>query len=363
MDHRSRTHLAVLAFLFALLDVILVVVFVEGGDWAPLWAAGRLAWSNPSAIYDFATVTALQRPILGETVLRPFVYPPSTLLAIAPFAWLPFYPSLIAFIAVTGAAFARQALRTGSQWPLLVMPPVALAALVGQTSFLVGALALASIIRMRERPQLAGLLLGLAAAIKPTLFVLAPFALIAGGHWRTLVYAAAAGIGAVATSALLFGLESWFAWFDALPRFQSLFLDNETLVRTAVSPYALGVRYGFTTAWIILVCGVIAVTGAIWTFRSTEDVAARSVALLGGALLVSPYAMNYELALLAPAIMAIPIRRWRDMVVPLAFAASLFATASLAGLVLAMAVLALRTNKRWLSGDQPSVQHRVDVSA
>lgn len=363
MDDRSRNLLAVLLFLFGLMDIILVVVFVEGGDWAPLWAAGRLAWSDPSAIYDFAAITELQRPILGETVLRPFVYPPSALLFISPFAWLSFYASLIVFIAVTGAWFVREGVRIGSHRGLLAAPPVVLAALVGQTSFLVGALALAALSRIRAQPAAAGILLGLAASIKPTLLILAPLALVAGGHWRTIAFAGLAGVGAVAASVLCFGAGPWLAWFEALPRFQSLFLDNETLVRTAVSPYALGVRYGVESAWIIAACAAVALAGAIFTFRATEDPAARSIALFGGALLMAPYAMNYELALLAPAVMSIPVHKWRDLMFPLLFGASLIAVASVAGLLLAMAWFAVRTFRPALFASQAPMQLRVDVAA
>ena len=135
---------------------------------------------------------------------------------------------------------------------------------------------------------------------------------------------------------MLFGVEAWFAWIEAIPRFQSLFLDNETLIRTAISPYALSVRYDFESSWIIAGCGAVALAAAVLTFRFTGDVAARSVALFGGALLMSPYGMNYELALLAPAVMTIPIKKPADMIFPLLFGASLFATASAAGLVLVM---------------------------
>ena len=363
MDSRSRTLNALLLFLFGLMNIILVVVFVEGGDWAPLWAAGRLAWSDPASIYDFGAITEAQRSILGETVLRPFVYPPSALLFIAPFAWVPFYASLIAFITVTGAAFVREGRKLAAQWGLLAVPPVFLAAIVGQTSFLVAALALAALSRIRSHPELAGILFGLAAAIKPTLFVLAPFALAAGGHWRTIVYAGVAGTTAVALSALLFGIRPWVAWFEALPRFQELFLANETLVRTSISPYAQAFRFGLESPLIIAACGAIALAGAVFTFRETEDVAARSVALFGGALLMTPYAMNYELALLAPAVMAIPVARARDVVLPLLFGASLIAIASVAGLILVMAWFAIRTFGPRLSADNALMQRRIDVPA
>jgi hypothetical protein len=78
---------------------------------------------------------------------------------------------------------------------------------------------------------------------------------------------------------------------------------------------------------------------------------------------MTPYAMNYELALLAPAVMAIPVQRARDMILPLLFGASLIAVASVAGLVLAMAWFAVRTFGPVLAADQPLVQRRVDVPA
>jgi hypothetical protein len=41
---------------------------------------------------------------------------------------------------------------------------------------------------------------------------------------------------------------------------------------------------------------------AVWNvFRRSDDPALQLVAIIGGALLCAPYAMNYELALLAPA--------------------------------------------------------------
>jgi len=347
MDGRSRTHLAVLLFLYALMDIVLVVVFTEGGDWAPLWAAGRAAWADPSSVYDFALITDAQRPvlgsILGESIVRPYVYPPSALLVIAPFALLPFFASYIAFVLVTAAACARQGFRIGAHIGLLAAPPVVLAALVGQTTFLVLALALAALSRIRSQPALAGVLLGLAAAIKPTLFILAPVALLAGGHMRSMIHAAIAGLCAVGVSVLCFGVQPWLAWIDAIPRFQSLFLANDSLVRTAISPYALAARYGLESPWIVAAGACVSVAGAVLTFRSTDNVAARSVALFGGALLITPYAMNYELALLAPAVMTRPIARARDMVLPLVFGACLLATASVVGLVLVMAWFAVET--------------------
>ena len=85
---RERTpalqYWAALALIFLLLDVGLLRLFELGADWAPLWIAGKLAWADPAKVYDFDFVTALQAPLLGHVDHRPFIYPPSALLLIAP---------------------------------------------------------------------------------------------------------------------------------------------------------------------------------------------------------------------------------------------------------------------------------------
>ena len=49
-------------------------------------------------------------------------------------------------------------------------------------------------------------------------------------------------------------------------------------------------------------------------------------------MLVTPYAMNYELALFAPAVLSIPLSSSRRLVLPTLWAASLCSGASLVGL-------------------------------
>lgn len=355
-----RLILPPLLFLFGLLDILLVLIFQAGSDWAPLWAAARMALSDPALLYDFEAITRLQEPLFGPLGTRPFVYPPSAMAWLIPFAWAPLAPAMIAFIGLSGLLFWRSSRAIGASSAVMLAPPVVLAALVGQTSFLVGGLALAGLARLRKDEVGAGILLGLAATIKPTVLILAPFALIAGGHYRALIAAAVSGGTVILVSILAFGVDPWLAWIEAIPRFQALFMADDALVRTAVTPYALAMRFGVASQVVLALCRGIALIVVIIVFRRSQDVAVRSVALLGGALIAAPYAMNYELALIAPAVMTLPLQRWRDAIVPTLFALSLFATASLAGLALVYALFVARG----LTGANDSlVKRRIDIPA
>src|ERR1700679_3220056 len=62
-----------------------------GIDFLPMWAAGHEVLLHPSRVYDFAGLTHFQPPYLEHfRGVRPFVYPPPSLLLFAPFGLLPF---------------------------------------------------------------------------------------------------------------------------------------------------------------------------------------------------------------------------------------------------------------------------------
>ena len=68
---------------------------------------------------------------------------------------------------------------------------------------------------MVQRPKVAGLLLGL-LIYKPQLAVMLPVALIAGRAWQTLTSALLSALLVIVLSALLFGGDSWLAFFEAM---------------------------------------------------------------------------------------------------------------------------------------------------
>jgi hypothetical protein len=169
-------------------------------------------------------------------------------------------------------------------------------------TFLVGGLALLGL-TLQRRPVLAGVLWGLAASIKPQLLILLPVALAAGGNWKAMASTGLTGAAICGASVTILGVGPWLDWLQALGRFQRLIFGDAALTADAITPYAFLTGMNLDGAWAFLLAPLVLV--AVWfTFRKPADPADQAIALLGGALLISPYAMNYELALLAPALAA-----------------------------------------------------------
>src|SRR5690606_37204612 len=84
----------------------------------------------------------------------------------------------------------------------------------GQNGFLTAALIGGALTLLERRPVAAGICLGL-LTYKPHFGLLFPAALIAAGHWRVLITAAATAALMVLASWLAFGTETWLAFFTA----------------------------------------------------------------------------------------------------------------------------------------------------
>lgn len=366
---RERTpalrYWAALAAVFLLLDAGLFRLFAFGADWAPLWVAGKLAWTDPAKVYDFDLVTSLQAPLLGHVDHRPFIYPPSALLLVAPLALLPFWLSLALLSLVAGTWLAIMGRRAGlDSRLLLISPPVVLCAMAGQPSLLVAALAGSAVFLLTRNEKTAGVLLGLAIGLKPSLFLLAPVALVASRHWRAFLFSGATCATIVALSLAAFGASAWSQWLLALPHFQQLIADEPTLITSAITPYSAALRLGIDPRAAIGASLLIAVPVVAVAFARNEDWTVRLVALLGGALLITPYAMNYELALLAPAVLSTTPTSAKRLVLPTIWAASLCSGFSLLGLaaVYGRAVSKL-LRPAHSNGDEPFMKPRVHVRA
>lgn len=242
-----------------------------GMDFAPIWAAV----ADPRIAYDARAVS----DALGFSSLRPFAYPPTTIALFWPFGMLPFSSAYGLFAFAGLSLLAGAAMKAGAPWWTALFPPVALALQVGQASLLVGGLVLSGLMVKDYRR---GLLFGLAVSIKPQLCLFLPLAL----DGRGLVAAAAVPLtlAMLITSAL--GVEVWSAWLGAA----------EVLTKTVESRPELTRNLLQTSPFFLAVAVPI-----LWLTRKA-DVRIRFGALVGCAVIVSPYAMNYELALLAPAV-------------------------------------------------------------
>ena len=270
-----------------------------GVDFAGLWGGGKAAITDVGRLYDFRYVSELQNWPLGVGRLRPYAYPPSALLLFVPFALVPWSLGYAIWTVLTGGFFVWAGVKAGAPKWFVLIPWVAFAAFCGQATFLLGGLVMVAL-TLVDAPLLAGVLFGLAAAVKPQLLMLLPLALIAEGRWRTIVATGVTGLALCAVSAAVWGLQPWFEWLGALARFEHLVSHSSGLVANSITPYAALTFWRIEGTWALL----LAPGAALWvwsTFRRGGDLADKLMALFGGAFLISPYAMNYELALFAPA--------------------------------------------------------------
>lgn len=282
-----------------------------GIDFMPMWAAGREAFSHPDRVYSALRLTRFEHPLLaGFPGPRPFVYPPTTLLLFAPIAIAPFalanalwtLAGVVAIVAAVAPALPSH------RWLLilamLASPAAVLVMITGQVTFLIAALTMTALVSLKTRPIAAGVLFALAGVLKPQAMVLLPVALVAARQWRAIWATAVCASVITLAATLLFGPDAWFAWADALASFHRWAMVTPALQRGMITPTALGLTLhldpGAAAVWQLgFVAGALAMAWIV--FRRTDDVARRLAALLGGALFITPYAMHYDGALVAPA--------------------------------------------------------------
>jgi multidrug transporter EmrE-like cation transporter len=309
-DRIAPATLAVLAF--AVWSVFAAVhAHVKPADFYVFWDAAR----HTAAPYDPALIAQLEAQ-LHITGAWPFVYPPTFLLLAWPFGQLPLPLAYPLWTGVSAALFIYAAAHLlKPRWAalaLFIAPPVVLAISPGQTSLMVGAAMIGGWLLRDKRPALAGVLFALAACIKPQAMILAPVVL--WGHWRLVRWATITGLALVLAS-FVFGPGLWLQWPRALADFRNIAPATDR-----VNPSALA-----SSPWLTAALALVGLYIA-WTWRDLTG-------LVAGALCLTPYAHQYDLAPLAPVALAWLIERKRY-----GWGRTLCGAALLAGLVSAPAM-------------------------
>jgi hypothetical protein len=343
--HRAlRTSVILLALvLSAVMAVGFIKVTADNGailsDFTVFWTAAR-----SRHVYDAAAFTSEQLwllpPIHG---LRPFPYPPTAILFVAPLQWLDYCPAAALWTAASLTAFAASALLYGRRALLgLLCPMVTMALAAGQMSLMLGSGIAAGVALMGIRPIVSGCLFGIVGAIKPQLAVLIPFALMADMQWRSLAVAICAGAVIIGAS-LFLGPALWSQWIHSLPAFFDQIVSSK-YQNMNMSP---GVWFA-----------PIGLLSVIYVFRKTEDSVFRLISLVSGTCLCVPYMMSYDLAAMAGgAAVMILSGNWALMLVGLlAFVSPL--TAPFAGIALILASRALEPRRLGFGMTRGHVKHQ-----
>jgi len=328
-----------------------------GTDFANVYAAGTYVLEGrPALPFDSPSQHAREKEIFGAgTPFYGWHYPPFFLFVAAPLALMP-YPlalavwqgvtfalylwaiwAIIGFIAplkregrvaegdpggrnVALGAPARRAALAGLPpagegtgvggdrlWLLLAAayPAVFVNLGHGHNGFLTAALLGGALVQLDRRPWLAGLLFGL-LAYKPQFGMMIPLVLAVTGRWRPFAAAAATVAALVAAATLAFGTEVWPAFLEGARFTRLVVLEaGNTGWHKIQSVFAWVRMWGGSVplAYGVQAAVTVAVAGALaWLWRSKADFALKAAALAIAALLATPYSLDYDLMVLAPAI-------------------------------------------------------------
>lgn len=340
---RERMRLVVLSLLAAAILGAVYLIATSNGlndrlgrplgtDFSSFYAAGTLvADGRPAAAYDHAAHFGREKAIFGPaTQFYTFQYPPLFLLVADLLARMPYALALAAWLGATLALYLwairailvipRQAgsalsaeppslFRGGirSLWLLLALafPAVFVNLGHGQNGFLTAGVFGLALAMLERRPVAAGILFGL-LAYKPQFGLMIPLVLLATGRWRAIVAAALTVALFVGVTLAAFGVAPWQAFFASLPFTRVVLLEQGDVGWHKIQSVFSWVRmWGGPVPLAYFVQGALTIVVAatlVWLWRSSARYSMKAAALLIGTLLATPFSLDYDLMLLAPAI-------------------------------------------------------------
>ena len=284
-----------------------------GPDFFAFWSAGRIASAgDAAAAYDLPTIVEFERRHFGGAAehFAPFWSPPTFLMLIKPLSAAPFPLAWAAFSGLTFAAYFIAMRRLAPPQPLSVLlivsaPGVLLNATHGQTGFLFAALFAALAASLDRRPLVAGVLIGL-LALKPQYGLMIPLCLAVAGKWRVLGAAAAAIAASLAAATVALGVSIWPAFLanNALAR-HVLLETGEVRWEKNASLYAALRNFGAAPSPAYAAHGLFAAAVAaalLVLWRSAADTRLKMAGLIVASIAITPYTLDHDLLILAPAI-------------------------------------------------------------
>lgn len=314
---------------FALLAVVvyapLLIVFIRGMlrdglslpvvnvDFANYWMAGRLVLTGEQQdLFTFPVYFAHLQAVFGpDYPIHNWGYPPHFLLLLWPFGLLEYKAALLVFLASSFALFAiavavfRRTYAPHSDRGILALAILGFTLMMVftvQNGFLTGAALLFGLAWMKSRPAAAGMAFAL-LTIKPQLGLLIPVLLLLDRNWRTIGWSVFFSVALIGLSAVLFGVQSWFAYLTETLSYQrSVMTDWDGIfLRMMPTAFASVRTLGFRPDTAYLVQWPVSIAAAalvLWAWRCQTDPLQRIFTLTCGTFVISPYAFNYDMGAL-----------------------------------------------------------------
>ena len=209
------------------------------------------------------------------------------------------------------ATFARRPPPPGGgedSWLLLALafPAVFINLGHGHNGFLTAALFAAGLLlQLDRRPWLAGILFG-CLAYKPQFGLLIPLVLAASGRWRAFAAATVTVVVLALAVTLAFGVDVWSAFLASTKFTRTVVLEHgDTGWHKIQSVFSVVRMWGGSIPLAYaaqIVTTLLVAASLVWLWRSRAAFALKAAALVIGTVLATPYSLDYDLMLLAPAI-------------------------------------------------------------
>ena len=327
---RERIRMVAVAVLFAsTAGFLYLVVTATGGvdlqgrplgtDFSNVYAAGTYVLDgNPVAPFDSLQQYARERAMFGAaTPFYGWHYPPYFLFVAAALAWMPYGLALFVWQAVTLGLYLlaiRAILKAFAPergvdplWLLLAVafPAVLINVGHGHNGFLTAALLGGALVVLDRRPLLAGILFGL-MAYKPQFGLMIPVALAAGGYWRSFAAAAITAVLLTLVTTLVFGLQVWHAFFVGAEYTRTVVLEQgDTGWHKIQSIFSWARMWGAPVPLAYAIQGAATLALAMasaWLWHGKAPYPLKASGLCLAAILATPYTLDYDMMVLAPAI-------------------------------------------------------------
>ena len=276
-------------------------------DFLPMWSAGHLALEgNAAGAYDTETIRAVERSAADLRAIYPWPYPPTALFLVVPFAMLPYTFAVIAWALSTAVVYLAGIYtivpRRAAVLTALGAPGVLTNFYIGQNGLLTAGLMGASLGLLETSPVISGIFLGL-LTYKPHFGLLFPIVLVLTGRWRAFSSAAITAGALAGASYLVFGSAAWHGFVASMTS-----TGTGVLANGALGWYKVNSAYGVVRwlggssglAWAVHAGVALAVTifvCRLWLRPAPFTL--KAAALSAGALLVTPYVLIYDYAVIA----------------------------------------------------------------
>ncbi len=283
-----------------------------GTDFSNIYAAGSYVREGaPEKPFVPQLQEQREQQLFGaHTPFYGWHYPPFFLPVAGLLAALPYLAALGVWLIGTGLFYLRSMQALWPQqtlWlPLLAYPAVFVNIGHGHNGFLSAALMGCALAALKPKPLLAGICFGL-LAYKPQFGLLIPLALLAGGHYRAFASASATVLLMFTATTVLYGMPIWDAFAGSLAFTREVVLEQgQTGFHKIQSLFAAVLLWGgnLSLAYALQGGAIIALAITLWRFwRGGAAMELKCAALVIACFMATPYSMDYDLMLLAPALL------------------------------------------------------------